>query len=293
MRIALVFLLLLTCQVGDSQLEKPNNSIQKYADQIKKYETIRHAPFSFYVKDLTSNSVIADINGQMSIPAASTMKLVTTATALKILGSKHRFKTKLTYSGYIDTNENKLYGNLYIIGGGDPTLGSKYYNKPEEVDTFLYKWADRIKKLGIHSIEGQIIADGSVYRYNGVPSGWVWGDMGNYYGAGPNGLTIYDNLIKLKFQTGKLNSKAKLTCIIPYIPYLTIKSSVKAAKSRRDNAYVFGAPYSSDWFVSGSLPMHKDDFTVKAANPDPELTFAIAFDHVLNQSGIYTKYAPL
>ncbi len=37
----------------------------------------------------------------------------------------HTFSTILSYSGEID-KEDVLHGDLYIIGGGDPTFGSPY-----------------------------------------------------------------------------------------------------------------------------------------------------------------------
>lgn len=272
---------------------KPNNAIQKYADGMLNYQTLKHAPFSFHVKNLDNGTTVADVNGDMSIPAASTMKLVTTATAIKILGTKYRFTTKIAYSGYIDSATQTLYGDLYVIGGGDPTLGSKYYNKSGHERDFLTKWADTIYNSGIHHIEGRVIADASIYRYQGVPSGWVWGDLGNYYGAGPSGLTIFDNMLKLHFKTGSnIGDSTELICMEPYLPNLTMYNSVKSAKSKRDNAYVYGAPYSDFWFVKGSLHQNEEDFMVKASLPDPEFVVAYEMDYALEQAGVKVKYYP-
>jgi len=203
MRLILIFLTFCTTFHSVAQTTLPNNSIQKYVEEISQYEALKMAALSVYVKDLGSNAVIVNHNGEMSIPSASTMKLFTTATALKILGTAYKFETKLAYAGHIDTINHILQGDLYIIGGGDPTLGSIYYNKPNEQNLFLYEWADTLKAMGIHAINGRVIANGSIYRYQGVPNGWVWSDLGNYYGAGPNGLTIYDNRIQLHFKTKK------------------------------------------------------------------------------------------
>ena len=271
---------------------KPINNIQTYAETIVSFSGLEHAPFSFYVKDLNSGKIVADYNGNLSLPAASTMKLVTTASAIKILGTKHRFKTKIAYTGSIDTNSRTLNGDLIIIGGGDPTIGSKYYSEKGAEDLVLEKWADSIKQLGIHHINGRVVADASSYRYQGVPNGWVWGDIGNYYGAGPNGLTIYDNMLKLYFETKGIGTITKIVCMEPYIPNFSMSNQVKAAKSKRDNAYVFGAPYSFDWFVTGSIPANQSNFMVKASNPDPELTFAHVFNAILQHKGISVKYYP-
>ena len=279
--------------IAQDNIIKPINEIQLLADEISNYNGLRHAPFSFYVKDLDNNTVVADINSNLSIPAASTMKLVTTSTAIKILGSKYKFTTKLTYSGYIDSTTHTLYGDLYIIGGGDPTLGSKYYNKPGKSRDFLKNWADSVYSYGIHKIEGRVIADASIYKYQGAPGGWVWNDLGNYYGAGPNGLTIFDNILKLHFKTGKnIADPTQLICTHPFIPNLTIHNQVISAKSRRDNAYVYNAPYSNFMFIKGSLHQNEDDFIVKGSIPDPEFLFAYEMDYALAEAGINTTYYP-
>src|SRR5690606_5948853 len=123
-------------------------------------------------------------------------------------------------------------------------------------------------------------------------SGWVWGDMGNYYGAGPAGLTIFDNLCVLHFKTGKNEGDpTELTCITPHVPGLNVINYVVSANSDKDNAYVYGAPWSYDWFVQGSIPKNKEDFDVKASMPDPELVAALEFDYALEQRGIDVQYA--
>lgn len=292
MRLFIYFLIGFSTVLAVAQQGEPNNSIQAYAKTINTFPGVEHAPFSFYVVNMETKEVIADINGDMSLPAASTMKLVSTATAIKVLGLNHKFTTSIAYSGTIDSVSKTLNGDLIIVGGGDPTLGSKYYTDEGEENIFFKHWVDSIKAAGILHINGRVIADGSAYKYQGVPSGWVWGDLGNYYGAGPNGLTIYDNILKLYFETKGIGTITKLICTEPYIPKLHITNEVTAAKSKRDNAYVFGAPYSFDWFVTGSIPSNKEDFMVKASNPDPELTVAHAMNAILQENGVSVKYYP-
>ncbi len=270
---------------------KPINSVQKYAEKMMTYKMLKHSAFSFYCKDMATGEVIADYNGNMAITSASTMKLVTTATATQILGRGYRFKTKIMYTGSIDSM-GVLNGDLYIVGGGDPTLGSKYYNKAGTERDFLNKWADSIYNYGIRQINGRVIGDASIYSYQGVPSGWIWGDMGNYYGAGPSGLTIFDNLCKFHFETGEsAGDSTTLTCVTPYIPDIKVRNYVTSANSKKDNAYVYGAPYSNDWFVRGSIPINRDDFQVKASIPDPEYICALELDYALEQRGIHVNYA--
>ncbi|WP_027421055.1 D-alanyl-D-alanine carboxypeptidase/D-alanyl-D-alanine endopeptidase [Crocinitomix catalasitica] len=270
-----------------------NNSVQNYANLIMNNNSLSNAAFSFYVKDMNTNEVVADFNGTMSIPSASTMKLVTTATATQILGRGYKFETTIAYSGYLDTITGILNGDIYLIGGGDPTLGSRFFTKHDEERLFFNEWINEIKAAGIKRVQGKVIADGSLYNYDGVPAGWVWGDLGNYYGAGPAGLTVFDNMCRLQFETGaNAGDSTHIRCIEPHIPGLFVQNAVKSANSKRDNAYVYGAPFSFDWFVQGSIPKAKANFEVKASIPDPEYLFAIELDYALNNAGIQTQFKP-
>lgn len=292
LHIAFLFISCGFAQTGEEP-QKPNTYVQQYADEMMQKSSLKQAAFSFYVKDMESGKIVAQFNEEMAIPSASTMKLVTTATATQFLGRGYTFNTELRYTGRLDTTSGILHGDLYIIGGGDPTLGSRYYNDEGHERDFLYEWAEKVKSAGIKEVNGRIIADGSKYNYDGVPSGWVWGDLGNYYGAGPAGLSIFDNMCKLHFSTPKnAGEQTELTCITPYIPGLAIQNRVKSADSNGDNAYVYGAPFSLDWFVEGSIPKNREDFTVKASIPDPEFVVAIEFDQVLGESGVHVCYAP-
>ena len=69
-----------------------------------------------------NGKVVAEWNSNMPMLTASTMKTISTGVGLAYLGKDFRFSTKIAYTGEI--KDNALEGNLYIIGGGDPTLGS-------------------------------------------------------------------------------------------------------------------------------------------------------------------------
>ena len=108
------------------------------------------------------------------------MKTVTTATALEILGEDYRFPTALEYDGSIENG--LLKGNLYIKGSGDPSLGSAHFAPDHK--RFLQEWISALKKVGIHKIQGAVIADSSFivgapfatdrYLYGIVPANREW-----------------------------------------------------------------------------------------------------------------------
>src|SRR5690554_8220531 len=60
----------------------------------------------------------------------------------------------------------------------------------------------------------------------------------------------------------------------PPIPGYTLDNRVTTYNSSRDNAYIYGTPYSYERFAIGNLPRSKSNFEVKASVPDPELLLA-------------------
>ena len=164
------------------------------------------ASFSLIVKEVNSGETVFAYDTIRQLTPASVMKTVTTATALEILGEDYRFPTTLEYDGSIENG--LLKGNLYIKGSGDPSLGSAHFAPDHK--RFLQEWISALKKVGIHKIQGAVIADESIFDTEGTSLKWVGEDMGSYYGAGSYGICVFDNLYKLGLQTGAPGTRPKL-----------------------------------------------------------------------------------
>ena len=246
-------------------------------------EDLKNASISFYALDIDSNKIISGYGSSKSLIPASTMKLVTTATALELFGGGKRFSTYIKYSGEIDTN-CVLNGDIYVVGGGDPCLGSTRFSK--YYGDFIGKWANEIIQLGIDSINGRVIGDASIFSEQMIPATWIWGDLGNYYGAGPCGLSIYENKCNLELQSGKRGDSTTITCIYPYIPNLTFDNGVKSMITKKDLSYIFGAPYQENRIIKGGIPIDKENFEVRGSIPDPAYLTAFELDMELRGMGI-------
>jgi D-alanyl-D-alanine carboxypeptidase/D-alanyl-D-alanine-endopeptidase (penicillin-binding protein 4) len=152
--------------------------------------------------DLNTGDTLAAYDAAQQLPGASIVKLVSTAAALNILGPEHRAQTQLSLEGQM--KEHGVWdGNLYLVGGGDVSLGSRFFNASGKELAFLDEWVAQLQSKGIQCINGAIIADGSSFGAFTCPLGWQQLDMGNYYGCGAFGLNFYDNTLKLNFQTGQ------------------------------------------------------------------------------------------
>jgi D-alanyl-D-alanine carboxypeptidase/D-alanyl-D-alanine-endopeptidase (penicillin-binding protein 4) len=103
-------------------------------------------------------------------PLASNMKLFTTATALSRLGPDTRIPTKVFAAGKV-TADGVLHGDLYLQGGGDPTLGTPtfYDSYLAGLGSNLFALTPQIKAAGITSVSGRLYADDTIFdRLRGV-----------------------------------------------------------------------------------------------------------------------------
>ncbi len=247
---------------------------------------LRRANISLLVKNVaTSNTVLEYRSKTCAIPA-STTKIVTTATALETLTPDFKFETILQYDG--DISNGVLNGNIYILGGLDPTLGSKYMG----TQNFLTQWMLAIKDMGIRVINGNIIADASLIDNQGVNQKWLWEDLANHYGAGTYALSVYDNLCTVRFKTGAPGTIAEVVSTSPKQPGLHIKSYVKAAKTGSDDSYFFGAPLSGERTIYGTLPANKSAFYVKSDIYNPPMFIAQKLYEKLRDNGISVSGKP-
>jgi serine-type D-Ala-D-Ala carboxypeptidase/endopeptidase (penicillin-binding protein 4) len=99
-------------------------------------------------------------------PLASNMKLFTTSTALARLGPQSRIPTTLKTDGGID-EDGVLHGSLYLVGGGDPALGtpSFYRRFLGGLGTNLFLLKRQVREAGIDSITGRVYADDSIFDH--------------------------------------------------------------------------------------------------------------------------------
>jgi len=167
-------------------------------------------------------------------------------------------------------------------------LGSEHFKNHNFHPHFLQVWAQKIKSAGIHQINGDLILDGSIYDSEKVPVTWIWEDIGNYYGAGANAFTIYDNLFRITFNSPRKAGKAtKITSLYPKIKGLEITNKVVSADNNSDLAYVFGSPFDKKRVIRGSIPRNKNAFTIKAAIHEPEEILANELIKYLAKEGVF------
>ena len=103
--------------------QTPQDAINRFTQD----PTIKNALVSFKAVEISDGNVIASFNPKRAIVSASTTKLFSTASAFEILGPQYRALTRVYIDGPIDSL-GILHGNIWIRGGGDVSLGSKFFS---------------------------------------------------------------------------------------------------------------------------------------------------------------------
>ena len=161
MKKTLLFLLIsLLCLAVRAQTD----SLRIRLDSLLSDPMFETSQVAVMVYDLTADSARYRYNARQLMRPASCMKLVTAITALDELGPKYDYLTRLYWTG--EVRGRTLEGNIYCVGGFDPTLTIE--------DLTLL--AGCVQRLGIDSIHGLLVADRSMKEALDYGEGWCWDD---------------------------------------------------------------------------------------------------------------------
>ena len=139
-------------------------NVQARLDSLTSDTLLRRTQLGLMVYDLAADSVIYSYGGQQTLRPASTMKLLTSVTALDLLGSRYDYRTSLYYQGRMA--DGVLEGDVWLVGGMDPLFD----------DTDLRIMAETLHRVGIDSISGRIMTDTSFKEEMLLGEGWCWDD---------------------------------------------------------------------------------------------------------------------
>lgn len=289
-KITIHFLLLLcTCLTTNAQT--PVQKLQQAFTNFQNDPQTKYGIAAICVLDAGTGETLFARNEQTGLATASTLKTITSATAFSLLGQDFKFQTNLAYSGAID-NTGTLKGNLIVIGGGDPTLASWRYETSRE-KYILDQWVNAIRQAGIKRIEGNVIGDDSLWGTQTTPDGWIWQDIGNYYGAGASALNWRENQFDLHLRASRSDQGVSIQKVVPEMPYLQFVNEMKAgAEGSGDQVYAYLPPLATTAYLRGTWALGIGKSGISAALPDPAFDAAFRLQDTLRRIGIAANQPP-
>lgn len=192
---------------------------------LKKYK-INEKNLSVYVKDINADHPLIKLNTKVLRNPASTMKLLTTYAALKILKPNYTWKTEAWTRGKLESGV--LQGDLIIKGYGDPFLVHQNY----------WKFIQGIRDKGLYKITGKIIIDNSYFDIPKTDSGQFDNRPYRTYNAIPSALMYNFQASRFFFRT---DVPKKRVDVIPYpwLPEFSYVNKVKYVNGRCKRAHYF------------------------------------------------------
>jgi D-alanyl-D-alanine carboxypeptidase/D-alanyl-D-alanine-endopeptidase (penicillin-binding protein 4) len=124
------------------------------------------------VYDLQHRATIVSLRDATKRPPASLEKLWTTVALLRKLGPDARLHTTVLGTGQLGAR-GVWHGNLYLKGGGDPTLGDGHFNKVwlRGYGPTAAQLVAQLRDDGIRRVTGKLIGDASLFdAMRGGPS---------------------------------------------------------------------------------------------------------------------------
>ena len=143
----------------------------------------------------TGESLFSLDAGKLMMPA-SNMKILTLAAAAHTLGWDARLVTTLEAAAPIDGGV--LRGDLFVRGGGDPTINAR----DGRGSAVVADWAAALKAAGITSIAGRIVGDDQAFEDEGLGGGWAWDYLQYGYAAPVGALQFNEDVAELAVAPG-------------------------------------------------------------------------------------------
>lgn len=261
---------------------KKEREIKKYIKELEEDSLMNTTSWSVVIKNVKTGETIVERNPSASLSGASITKLLTTGSALSTLGGDFRYETELAYSGEII--DSTLYGTLYVIGGGDPTLGSDYDKFLPGIDSVFSVWKKAVNKAGIARVEGFLVADSRYFALEPMVSSWSWDDADTYYGTGVLGLSFFENKCRIGFEpSDTLGAPVKITSVFPEIPGVKFVNRAATEEGRANQLWLSASPlHPLEHFVTGSLGQQRGKVTETGANRAAGLSLLREFEKYLS-----------
>lgn len=168
------------------------------------------------VYDLTARRPLYSYRDRKLSRPASTMKLLTTITALARPDANEPFRTEVWYKGAIESDT--LHGDLYIIGGFDPELD----------DEGLSALVEGVAAFPFSVLNGRVLGDVSMKDSLYWGSGWAWDDTPYSYQPYLSPLMYNKGIVTVTAQPSEVREDTAHVYVEPLSTYYTVENRTKS-----------------------------------------------------------------
>jgi serine-type D-Ala-D-Ala carboxypeptidase/endopeptidase (penicillin-binding protein 4) len=177
----------------------------------------QHIPgtgISILVKEVGRDEPLVSYNSTVPRNPASTMKVLTTWSALEMLGPAYTWRTRAYATGPV--HDQVLEGDLVLVGGGDPYMTAERW----------WGFVNGLRQEGIQRVTGDVIIDNSYFAPQGDDRGAFDNKPFSTYNVLPDALLVNFQTVAFSLlpdlATGTLRASA-----YPWPANLTVESTAR------------------------------------------------------------------
>ncbi|MFQ6671735.1 MAG: D-alanyl-D-alanine carboxypeptidase/D-alanyl-D-alanine-endopeptidase [Candidatus Tectimicrobiota bacterium] len=235
------------------------------------------ADIGLHVARLTDGATLATHQADRLFIPASTVKLLTTAAALRVLGPGYRFPTKLYATGPLAGG--RLRGDLVLKGFGDPELVSER----------LWLLAAALRQKGLREVAGDLVIDESFF--DDQVRAPTWGGHAStrafYAPVAPASLNF--NAVAVHIEPGPTPGQPARVTLEPETTYLRLVNRATTGPAGSPLRLVVdrqGGQQTNTILARGSIPYDAERTTYYRSITHPWRYLATVFSEVLRREGI-------
>ncbi len=234
------------------------------------------------VIDLENGRELVAIDADAALVPASNQKLLSTGTALHVLGPKFTFRTRLWLDG----------DRLIVVGDGDPSLGDPALlegagstTEQALLEQLMGQWADAVASQGVRSVQ-ELVVDDRIFDRNFIHPSWPANQINNWYCAQVSGLNFHCNVLHF-FPSPGSNGRANLGAIAPAVPFYSIENRTTSRRGAKDKSsfWVARLPNTNRLTARGNVKSTHEE-PVRIAIHDPAMLFGEVLADALRTRGI-------
>ncbi len=272
--------LLLLANMLDAQ--PVQERLRQAVTQMEADPIFAHAIIGLSVADSKTGKTLYEHQSQTGLAPGSTQKIFTSCAAFDLLGKNYQYLTEIKYR-YAKNNTG--IGYLLIRSAGDPSFGSNRFASTRPA-VILPSIITALRQQKINPVS---LAYGMNDSFeNNVPGGWIWEDIGNYYGAAAQQFNWMENEYDLLLKSG---SQAGDTATIaatrpPEAESRMTGHLTTAEKGSGDNTIIY-LPYGDGFSsIDGTIPVNENAFPVSASMANPFNVFQLQLRNRLEAESI-------
>jgi N-acyl-D-amino-acid deacylase len=226
---------------GTTMSAQSDASFEQRIKKIMNRPEYAHSRFGIKFILADTGDVVYELNSPQLFVPGSTTKLLSTGTALELLGGDYRFHTKIYRTGPIQ-KDGTLDGDLVLLASGDMDLSNRIQSDgtlafededhsyggpeskglPDDPLQVIHEFAKQVAGKGIKRIKGRVLVDATLF-----PEGER--ELGTGVVISP--IVVNDNVVDVVASPGATDGSPVQLKIAPQTAYVTIINQATTQKS--------------------------------------------------------------